>query len=454
MIRLLPILLLLGLNAKARVFYVSNSGNDSNTGLSGAQAWATINKVNSSTFLANDSIAFERGGTFTGTLRVNRNSLTFLAYGAGASPIISGATQLTAWQQTGTNKYRCAVSADSTLNLLTVNGVPKQFAQDSAGFKRFTSNGTNNSIVYPHTGNWANRIMIMKTDEWTIQKVKIISDNGTTLTFDKVFALVNGSNVPFATIKNNFGFFLSNDTSYLNVPGEWTYNYATQYVHLYSTSTPTNVYIPTSDTLMDMESRQNIVVKNIRFRYGGLYGIYASFATNITVDSCQFEFMGAQAFGAYRITNLTFSNNTIDQCMQTGIYVQDVTSPYINVNILNNTITNVGNLFGMGSFWQNPDYSAIGANAFTGLKILYNTVLNVGDAGIKWGGNIAEIAYNIVGFVCLLTADRGNVYTFSDIDGTSTTYRRIIHNNFLYNAYNFQKSCHRCIGYPIPKCHK
>jgi len=435
MIRILTILLLFSVNVDARVFYVSNSGDNLNTGLSEAQAWATISKINSFTFSANDTIAFQRGGTFTGTLRVSRNNLTFLSYGSGSLPIITGQVQLTAWQQTGTNKYRCAVTADSTLNLLTVSGVPKQFAQDSAGFKRFQSNGTNNSIVYVHSGNWTGRTMIMKTDEWTVQKVRIISDVSNVLTFTKIFALVNGSNVPFATIKNNFGFFLSNDTTFLDVQDEWTYNYSTQYVHLYSTSAPTNVYIAGTDTLMDMESRQNIVVKGIRFRYGNLYGIYASFATNVTVDSCQFEYMGAQAFGAYRITNLTFQNNTIDQCLQTGIYVQDVTSPYINVDILNNTVTNIGLLFGQGSFWQNPDYSAIGVSAFTGLRVMYNTVTNAGDAGIKWGGNIAQVAYNIVGYVCLLTADRGNIYNFVDIDAYSTHFRRLIHNNFCYNAF-------------------
>ena len=427
--------LFFSMSSYGRVFYVSNSGNNSNTGLSEAQAWATISKINSFTFSANDTIAFQRGGTFSGTLRVSRNNLTFISYGVGSLPIITGQVQLTAWQQTGTNKYRCAVSADSTLNLLTISGVPKQFAQDSLGFKRFQSNGTTNSIIYPHSGNWTGRTMIMKTDEWTIQKVRIISDVSNVLTFAKIFALVNGGNVPFATIKNNFGFFLSNDTTFLDIPGEWTYDYNSQFVHVYSTSAPTNVYIAGLDTLMTMASRQNIVVKGIRFRYGNLYGIYASFATNVTIDSCQFEYMGAQAFGAYRITNLTFQNSTVDQCLQTGIYVQDVTAPYVNVNILNNTITNVGTLFGMGSFWQNPDYSALGVSAFTGLKVLYNTVSNAGDAGIKWGGDIAEIAYNVVSYVCLLTADRGCIYNFVDIDAFDTHYRRLLHHNFCSYAF-------------------
>ena len=51
----------------AAVYYVKNSGNNSNTGLSDAQAWETVSKVNSSVSGTGDDVYFKCGDTWTGT---------------------------------------------------------------------------------------------------------------------------------------------------------------------------------------------------------------------------------------------------------------------------------------------------------------------------------------------------------------------------------------------------
>src|SRR5262245_29816492 len=52
----------------ATTFYVSPSGNDSNPGTSLEQAWQTITKVNQTQFLPGDSVLFEGGQFFSGSL--------------------------------------------------------------------------------------------------------------------------------------------------------------------------------------------------------------------------------------------------------------------------------------------------------------------------------------------------------------------------------------------------
>ena len=78
-------------------YYVSNSGNDANSGLSPAQAWKSLEKINATNFLAGDSILFERGGVWNGTLYPKGsglpgegNSIYVDAYGDGAAPLIMG----------------------------------------------------------------------------------------------------------------------------------------------------------------------------------------------------------------------------------------------------------------------------------------------------------------------------------------------------------------------------
>ena len=54
----------------AAVYYVSNSGNDSNSGLAANAAWFTIARVNAQTLLPGDEVLFEGGTTFAGSIRV------------------------------------------------------------------------------------------------------------------------------------------------------------------------------------------------------------------------------------------------------------------------------------------------------------------------------------------------------------------------------------------------
>ncbi len=71
-------------------YYVSNSGDDYNSGLSPEEAWATLDKVNSTKFRRGDAVFFERGGIWYGNIRPSADDLTLSAYGEGSKPIISG----------------------------------------------------------------------------------------------------------------------------------------------------------------------------------------------------------------------------------------------------------------------------------------------------------------------------------------------------------------------------
>lgn len=82
----------------AATYYISPSGNDANNGTSTATAWQTIAKVNGSTFAAGDSILFEGGQTFTGSLEFTEDSwvadannpVVIRSYGTGRATISSG----------------------------------------------------------------------------------------------------------------------------------------------------------------------------------------------------------------------------------------------------------------------------------------------------------------------------------------------------------------------------
>jgi hypothetical protein len=73
-------------------YYVKNAGDDSKDGLSDANAWETISKVNASSFSANDVIQFNRGDTWHEKLTPPSsgsigNHIHFTAYGSSALPL-------------------------------------------------------------------------------------------------------------------------------------------------------------------------------------------------------------------------------------------------------------------------------------------------------------------------------------------------------------------------------
>lgn len=79
----------------ATTYYVSPSGDDNNPGTSQSEAWKTIAKVNSMSFIPGDSILFERGGVWNETLVISssgfeENPIVFGTYGSGEKPTIDG----------------------------------------------------------------------------------------------------------------------------------------------------------------------------------------------------------------------------------------------------------------------------------------------------------------------------------------------------------------------------
>ena len=64
----------------AATYYVSNSGNDSNDGLSEETAWKTIARVNQDAYIPGDEILFERGGKWENTTLQPQGSGTADAY--------------------------------------------------------------------------------------------------------------------------------------------------------------------------------------------------------------------------------------------------------------------------------------------------------------------------------------------------------------------------------------
>jgi parallel beta-helix repeat protein len=149
--------------ATGNTYYVdATSGDDLNGGLSEADAWQTLTKVNSAmgdtTITAGDTILFKKGETFVGNLIVGvsgavGNILTFGAYGSGYKPIID-ATGLLHGIDIRTGLSYITIE-DITVSNATNEGI---FLYDSVSNVIANNINVNNSTEGFHitTGNFSN----------------------------------------------------------------------------------------------------------------------------------------------------------------------------------------------------------------------------------------------------------------------------------------------------------
>src|SRR4051812_24502611 len=90
---------LCGSPAAARSLYLDGgAGNDAATGLSAAQAWKTLDKINAFTFQPGDSLLFKNGTQYTGQLAPKGSGTTaspaFVGtYGTGSAPLVQAQGQ-------------------------------------------------------------------------------------------------------------------------------------------------------------------------------------------------------------------------------------------------------------------------------------------------------------------------------------------------------------------------
>lgn len=155
----------------ATTYYVSSTGNDSNSGTSTDLPWKTLAKVNATNLTPGNTVSFKRGDIFRGQLRPKSGNtgawISYNSYGTGNKPILLGSinlADLANWTDAGENNWYATMPLDldigaifdSSHNLLgekraTLNELtsPGDFFWDDSGNKQLYIRSTGNPA-----GNW------------------------------------------------------------------------------------------------------------------------------------------------------------------------------------------------------------------------------------------------------------------------------------------------------------
>ncbi|WP_460685161.1 right-handed parallel beta-helix repeat-containing protein [Niabella aquatica] len=122
--------------SKSNTYYIDPDGNDNNTGLSAADAWRSLSKVNSLTFFPGDSILLKSGGVWNETLQPKGSGkegalIVIDKYGEERKPVINGGGKTNGSSTLLLNK----VSYWQVNNLEITNTVPEGISYAVTGIR-------------------------------------------------------------------------------------------------------------------------------------------------------------------------------------------------------------------------------------------------------------------------------------------------------------------------------
>ena len=428
------IAILLCENVNAKNYYFSSStGNDAYTSAQAqnpATPWLTLNKLNSffSSLLPGDSVLFNRGDVFYGTITTTKSGTSLLpivlsAYGNGAQPIVSGFISITSWTNLGGNIWESTnvISSLSTLNMVTINGVEVGMGRTpNTGYYTYQSSSSTSITSSNLTGtpNYTGGEIVLRANNSIFDRSIISSQTSGTLNF---------ATIPDAPT-NGFGFFIQNSILTLDQQNEWYYNPTTNKIDIYSTTTPLNVLISSIDILVTMHSNY-VTFNDITFQGANSYDFYndwsGTYGQNNLIQNCKIFFSGIN--GIYTLSNnLTVNNCSINYSNNNAIFIRNTPT---GTTITNNTIQNTGTFPGMGQSSGNS-YNAI-LMLSSNVIIAKNIITNTGYDGISFIGDNITIQNNYIDTFCSILQDGGGIYT---IMSSVTNVNRLIKGNIVLNG--------------------
>ncbi|RLC22679.1 MAG: hypothetical protein DRH21_08090, partial [Deltaproteobacteria bacterium] len=396
-------------------YYISNSGNDNNSGKSNAEAWITLSKVNASMalFSAGDSILFKRGDIFRGTLEIKASGssskpIVFGAYGTGNKPIIKASKIITGWTKNG-NIWTadCPDCPDKITNLFIDNKFMPlgRYPNDSYLTISAAEGKTviiDNNLNSPD-GYWNDAEAVLKIHHYIIDAIPIYSHTGT--------RLVLSENATYG-IEEGYGYFFQNHINTLDLNGEWIFDKLHKIIQVYSTNNINNLLIEIAynDYCINIGNYQYINIENLELTHSRIAALNEDKTRYISFNNNLISYSGGNAIELKNSNFSTFDNNLISHSNNCSFYSKLSN----NLTFSNNTIKRNALRPGRG-FSGNAQYVGMRIQEGKDILVEYNYIDSTGFNGIMfWYTNNTIIKNNFVNNSCLIKSDGGGIYTWAN----------------------------------------
>ncbi len=435
---LLLFCILIPVLSPATNYYVSNSGNDSNSGTSAELPWRTLEKVNNFFKLEpGDQILFKRGDQWNGEIIVRQSGLkgkpiTYGAYGSGENPKIYGSETITGWTKHAGNIYKASVVKNVT-QLFAGNKRLLIARYPKTGYFKITrvnnsTEFTSSEIQSKSSDFYKGAMLGVKSYLYQLNFKTVTGSSGQTLKINSR---------PEGELGADKGFFLTNKPEFLTEPGEWCYDSSskTLYAWMPDGNSPENYEIRAAvlDKGITIDNNKRfITVRDIAFLHHSISGVYCDNSEDIIIEDNEISF--CQGFGIYTKNNgerLFFSNNRINDVYTGGIRINYGD----NNNISNNIINKVGRLESIGNFYPLTDSPGTAIASMHGNAIIeYNRITDSGYIGIYFNSGKCSIFRNFIDGALQELNDGGAIYSYGGYYDKPQIAGSVIKENLILNV--------------------
>ena len=344
-----------------QTYYLSNNGNDKNTGLCPGNPFKSIERINSLDIKPGDRILLKRGDKFTGSILVQssgtkENPIIISSWGEGKRPVMSGSMPVTVKGSKGDSVYRCNIG--KPVKQVFINDhwldLARYPSRDFFGIDDGDKMSLKDRELLLQNVDCTGAIARIRAVNWQYEIARVAKHEGDTLIFEK--------NMIYQC-KKDYGYFLDNKLEFMTEPGEWYYDEKDSTLYLIppegNAEKKAHIEVCIYDTGIRINNSSHLVIEDLRFEKFFIAGILGeSGSSNIKIDRCEFESIHQDGISLESGTShYIISNNKISDIKGRGIACLDTHDSVIK----HNQIKRVG-LF--------PGYGFDGVNNGTGIAIL------------------------------------------------------------------------------------
>lgn len=438
---------------KHKTYFFSNSGNDTNTGLSENDPWKSLSKIDSLILNPGDKILLNRGDVFHGSIFIrhsgtNQHPITIAAYGNGENPKLKGSFLVNDYtsQEGGLISFH----SEQPIKNILVNDeflIPARYP--NSGYLRIDKAEKKIGILQDkdlkidEDGYWDGARLVFRSTDWTYDWETINKFKNNTFYYDTLDLKY--------PVRENYGYFLDNKAELLDTAGEYYYNAKDKTCKLF----PMDTNVSAIDAVIFdygiylADSVINISIDNIEFNQYHKAGVYGkSNNENISINKC--KLLNIDEAGV-RFKNKALSckveNSSFHNIMGRGISFTNSRKCTISDNV----VKNIGLIPGLGLH---------GVNGMTGILaearderrngifdiedfqsdsnyVGLNRVDSCGYIGIRVDGQHNMVEKNFINHAMLQLSDGGALYCYRHT--SNSTFR----NNFVFNSVGNNESTAR-----------
>lgn len=437
-------------------YFVSSSGNDSNSGLNPSVPMATVAAALSAAS-PGDTIALLRGDTFPESITVSKSDITFLPYpfdGSGPLPVMSGYVSVGSWLDEGGGIYSAVPS-------VVPSTYPNGVLLDGAYYRpaRMPSSGY---YTIDQLDAGANYFVASEVSGLGLgSNAEVITKHSVSRFSYSDVSSVSGDTIFYSdfTQRNNaisqdpvlgWGVAFTRDTSILSTLGDWAYYPSESKLFVYSSSQPGTTLVAARDVGIAINfAGLRCRVKGIRFIGYNDVAIDSDGSDFNIVENCEFDRnesgVGVALATGVTVRNSTFTNNSVWAIG--GVWGGEASDS--GGVFVGNTVEDNG-LYDHMIHTGNGGEAAFSISVKEG-RIDSNVVRRVGATAIGYLGDSFLVRRNIIDSVGLVLNNIGGIYNYeylvSGVSGMSfVSYNTIsnvlgstdgiIGNNEAYGIYH------------------